>query len=289
MFISSISASRSDVIDECLLKYYRRYVERLPGFEKANEDQLNFGTFVHKVFELGYQLKSSHDLLKLAEAEKQNHKIKKQFFEKLKSCVENFVVWNSAMGETVDTEWEFEVPLDEKNDIKLIGIVDRIIKGSKGGYLIVDYKTSKREKKKSELQMDKQLMGYAYAVHMKFGVPFKDIYCSHFYPVTGHFVMVQFSKILIANWKRKEIDKVWRIRKKTKNDFPAMENMFCNYCEFKPCCPKFNSDEVVKAKLEEQVNLKRKLDEEKALLEMQENPPSNKEEDEAENKPDEGM
>jgi RecB family exonuclease len=114
----------------------------------------------------------------------------------------------------MSTEQTVNVPLDEKHDINFIGVIDRVIKGKDGGYLVVDYKTSKREKKKKTLMDDNQLKGYAWAIHMLYDVPYDKIYCAHYY---------------------------------------------CDWCEYKDACPKFNSEQTVCKRIDEQKELKKKL------------------------------
>jgi hypothetical protein len=266
-FINNISNSRGDVIDQCLLKYKYRYVDRFPGFGNKNQDALNFGSFIHKIFEDGYKLKDMKSLLKIAESERPTYKVPFTDNERMKSCLEHFLVWNSKLGETISAEMSVSVPLDQKNDITFIGIIDRVVKGTDGGYLVIDYKTSKREKKKATLMDDNQLKGYAYAIHTMYDVPYDQIYCSHYYPVTGNFVSVKFSKWQVEKWKKKQIEKVWMIRKKKKDEFWANQNVFCDYCEFQPICHKFNTEAQVCVRLEEQTALKKKLAEDKKLLE----------------------
>lgn len=220
------------------------------------------------MFELGYKDNDIKSLMKLAEQERSKYKIPFQMNDRIKVCMENFVMWNSKLGETISTENLFEVPLDEKNDIKFIGVIDRVIKGSDGGYLVIDYKTSKREKSKKDLLQDKQLMGYAYAIHTLYGVEYNKIFCAHFYPLTKNFIPVSFSKAQIWSWKKKEIDKVWRIRKKTKDGFFPQKNIFCDYCEFQQVCEKFNPPEVVCKRLDEQIKLRDELKEKKKLEEL---------------------
>ena len=256
MFINNISASRSDIIDQCLWKYNLKYNLKIPGFGSKNEESLNFGSFIHKIFELGYKDNDPKLLMKLAESERETYKIPFGMNDRIKVCIENFILWNGKLGETISTEGMFEVPLDAEHDIKYIGIIDRVVKGTDGGYLVIDYKTSKREKKTKDLLDDKQLMGYAYAIHTKYGVDYTKIWCAHYYPVTGNFYPVRFSKAQIWNWKKKEIDKVWRIRKKTKDEFPPQKNIFCDYCEFQPVCPHFSTQEQVCKRLEEQIQLR---------------------------------
>jgi RecB family exonuclease len=262
MYINSISSSKSDIIDQCLWKYNLKYILKLPGFGSKNEDALNFGSYIHKIFELGYKEKDLKSLLKIAESEKTTYKVTFRDNERIKACLENFLLWNQKMGETVSTEKVFNIPLDEKNDIHFIGVIDRVVKGTDGGYLVIDYKTSKREKKKKTLMDDNQLKGYAWAIHETYGVPLEDIYCAHYYPVTGNFVAVKFSKFQIERWKKQQIEKVWRIRKKKKDEFWAQENVFCDWCEYKEACPRFQSEETVCKRIDEQKELKKRLDEE---------------------------
>ena len=257
MFINSISASKSDIIDQCLWKYRLRYILRLPGFGAKNEDALNFGSFIHKIFEVGYKEKDLKSLLKIAEQERSVYKVPFHENDRMKSCLENFLMWNQKLGETVSTEQTFNIPLDQKSDINFIGIIDRVIKGTDGGYLVIDYKTSKREKKKKTLMDDNQLKGYAYAIHETYGVPYNKIYCAHYYPVTGNFVTVKFSKFQVDRWKKLQTEKVWRIRKKKKDEFWAQENVFCNWCEYQEACPNFHSEEVVCKRIDEQKELKK--------------------------------
>jgi ATP-dependent helicase/DNAse subunit B len=285
MFINSISASKSDVIDQCLLKFYLKYVLRLPGFGSQNGEALNFGSFIHKVLELGYRDSDLKSLMKIALSEKKTYKIPFRENDRTKACLENFLSWNQKMGETLSTEMVVTVPLDAERDINFNGVIDRVIKGNAGGYLVIDYKTSKREKKKKDLLLDKQLMGYAYAIHILYNVPISDIHCAHYYPLTNNFVSVSFSKFQIEMWKKREIDKVWRIRKKTKDEFPAQRNIFCDWCEFQPMCSKFNSEAIVTCKMNEQVALRDKMKEEKKLKELLEKESNKQPNNDSSNKP----
>jgi ATP-dependent helicase/DNAse subunit B len=260
MFINNISASRSDIIDQCLWKYNLRYNLKLPAFANPNEESLNFGSYIHKIFELGYNSTDIKDIYKISEEQKTNYKIPFSLKSRTEKCIENFYKWNSSIAQTLSTERMFEVPLDEKGDIKLIGVIDRVILSKEGNYLVVDYKTSKKEKGKADLQSDKQLMGYAYAIHTEYKVPYNKIWCAHYYPVTNNLVPVQFNPVQIHNWRKREIEKVWRIRKKTKDDFPAQQNIFCDWCEYKTACPIFNTQAEVCARIDEAQKKKKELD-----------------------------
>lgn len=209
---------------------------------------MNFGTYIHKIFELGYQLTEVKDLHRLSQQLKEDSNIPSRFENDTKKCINNFLRFNSKLeGETVGVELHDTIPLDKDNDIHFEFVIDRVIKGKDGGYLVIDYKTSKKEKSKSQLYLDKQLKGYAYAIHKLYEVPIEKITCAHFYPKTGNLVAVKFCKADIFYWKSKEIQKVWKIRKKTQNEMQIpMANQFCAFCQFTHICPLQTSSECVK-------------------------------------------
>lgn len=254
MFLETISTSKSDVIDQCLLKYDYRYIRRYPGYPSKNEDALDFGTYMHRIFELGYKCNHIKELEAISENIKSEYKVPLVYKDRIHECLSNFFRLNSGLGETVDVEHEFNLELAQ--GIKFNGFIDRIVKGKDGGYLVIDYKTSKKQKTKMDLLRDKQLTGYAYAVATEFNVPVNKIWCAHYYPITDTLVSVQFTQAAINRWKDKEISKVWNIRKKKKNEFPPMVNQFCDWCEYKDMCPAHCDAELVKTRLEEQEKLK---------------------------------
>ena len=258
MFIETISYSKSSTFSQCKLKYKYKYVERLIGDKPRNKDSLNFGSYIHKVLEEGVEAKCLKDLQVIAEQHKKSYKIPFSYKERTNRCLSNFLNFNGKLGETVATELIYEVTLDKKNNIKQNGIIDRVIKGSNGGYLIIDYKTSKREKNKFELFKDKQLQSYCFAISEQFKVPVDKIVCAHYYPVTGHFVDVKYSRPAIAQWKREEVEKIWYIRKSKSKDLVASENQFCNWCEYHDMCPLFVPCEHMNKRIDEQKKLKPK-------------------------------
>lgn len=241
------------------MKYDYKYNKRIPGFPVETkkddpitmEEKLDFGTYIHRIFELGYKEDNVNEVIKISENIKKDYKLPLVYKDRIKKCINNFFRWNSSLGETIAVEYNFKIELSE--GINYTGYIDRIVKGKDGGYLVIDYKTSKREKTRMELTRNNQLLGYAYAIHKLFNIPLKDIYCGHYYPVTDHFVYVKYSEADIASWKKREINKVWKIRKLKKDEFPPKQNEFCDYCEYKPICTKFNDCFTVSARIEEQL------------------------------------
>jgi len=240
------------------LKYRYRYVDRLPEPEEANTDALHFGSYIHKVFESGVNAKSSDELVRIAEEVRGSYKVSEKYDGKDLTCIYNFVKFNSQLEETVAIELTFEVPV--KDDISLNGVIDRIVKGKDGGYLVIDYKTSKTEKSKVDLYQDSQLKGYVYAISKLYNVPINKIIAAHYYPLTGTFVHVQYSQPQIGSHLKSIVDEVWKIRKCKMEDMKPNRNDFCNWCAYKSACPEFNNLNEVTKKVEELKALKESSD-----------------------------
>lgn len=239
MFLNRISNSKSDIIEQCLLKFYYRYYKRYEGDEPRNQKDLNFGTYIHKIFEDGYQL-DTKGLVELSLKLKEQYNISDNLDKETEKCINNFVKdFNTKIeGETVGVELHDVIPLDKEHDINFEFVIDRVIKGKDGGFLVVDYKTGKKEKSKFDLYRDNQLKGYTYAVSEIFKVPVSKITAALFYPRTGNLVPIKFQTTDILQWKAKEIKKVWSIRKKNKEAMTVPSaNVFCDYCQYKSLCP----------------------------------------------------
>ncbi len=247
MHIDKISESKYKTFKQCKLKYRYKYVDYLPEPDEANTDALHFGSYIHKIFEDGVNIQSEKELVKLSEELRGEYKVSTDYTGKDLICIKNFLEFNKKLGETVATELSFEVELGK--DIKLNGIIDRIIKGKNNTYLIIDYKTSKKEKSKIELYQDTQLKGYTYAVHKMFNVPIKNITVAHYYPLTDNLVNVSYTSNQINSYVKSIIDEVWRIRKAKKESLVATRNEFCNWCPYKSLCPEFNDPLVIEENL----------------------------------------
>ena len=156
MFINTISESKSKIFKECQLKYRYRYVDRLKE-QSSNTDALHFGSYIHKIFEDGVAATTLAELTNIADETRKDYSFSETYDPKIEVCLKNFLRFNATLSETVATEMVYEVVYDKEKDIKLNGVIDRIIKGKDGGYLVIDYKTSKRELKEIDLYQDRQL------------------------------------------------------------------------------------------------------------------------------------
>lgn len=247
MFINTISESKYSTFRQCKLKYRYKYIDRYEEDKGTNTDALHFGSYIHKILEDGVESTTFLELEQIAESLKPNYTFGKAYNPKIDICIKNFLKFNASLTETVATELVYEV--EAKGDITLNGIIDRVVIGKGGGYLIIDYKTSKREKSKMELFQDTQLKGYCYAVHKLYGVPIDEITVAHYYPLTDNLVTCKYSTTQIHNYLKNIVEEVWRIRKLKKVEFCPSENKFCNWCSYKSICPVFNSPNEVEGRL----------------------------------------
>tara|TARA_R110002020_G_scaffold9704_8_gene38015 strand:+ start:531 stop:1208 length:678 start_codon:yes stop_codon:yes gene_type:complete len=213
-------------------------------------DALRFGSYIHKILEDGVKATTMDELNQIAEIEKPNYEFSKSYTPKIEKCLRNFLRFNASLNETVGTELTYEIDLDEEKNIKQNGIIDRVVKGKDGGYLVIDYKTSKREKTKFDLYQDTQLKGYCYAIHKMYNVPIGNIVMAHYYPITDNFVHVSYTSSQIRAYTRTIIDEVWKIRKSKMVDLGPCRNEYCNWCAYKSLCPLFADSRDIDKKIQ---------------------------------------
>ncbi len=256
MFINTISNSKRDTFNQCKLKYRYRYVERIDDYDSSNTDALHFGSYIHQIFEDGIKATEISELNKLAEDNKETYSFSSAYDKKIEPCLKNFLRLNASLPEEGIPEQHFDLEVAE--GITMNGYIDRIVKGKEGGYLVIDYKTSKREKSKVELYQDPQLKGYVYAVHKLYDVPLNKITAAHYYPLTDNLVTVQYTANQIHSHIRSVVDDVWKIRKAKKCDLVPVRNQFCNWCGYKSLCPEFTENSLIDQRLDEAKSKKKK-------------------------------
>ena len=239
MFINKISPSKLKTYNECKKKYQFKYVDYLKGIynENSNTDALQYGSYVHKIFELGTELETIEELQTLAGELRDNYTFSSVKEKNLQLILENFFVFNKKLEETISNEMVFE--LDITDDFKINGIIDRVIKGKSGSYLVVDYKTSRRPTPKHELFSDPQMLMYAFAVSKLMNVPVEKVSVAHYYPHLDKLVSVKFGRTQMSVFLRGLKEKIWEIRKKKKVQLNPNLNQYCNWCQHKDLCPEF--------------------------------------------------
>ena len=242
MYIKGFSPSKLNVFDECQKKFLYKYVHYLPEDynDGLSQDALQYGSYIHKILEDGVEAESIEELKEHAIRLRPRYQFEGREEDTLK-CIKNFFRFNNQLTESVSTEMKFKVEV--LPDLEVNGIIDRVVKGGTGKYLVIDYKTSKREKTKRELYNDPQLMIYTAAIAQMYGCPISDVTVAHYYPLTGNLVSVRYMPSHVASFLKKVDQKKWAIRKKKAEDFKPRLNQFCDWCGYKQLCPKFGGTE----------------------------------------------
>jgi putative RecB family exonuclease len=237
MYIENVSPSKIKVFQECKLKYKLKYIDRVPDDYNPNssKDALQFGSYIHKILEDGVGATTEKELWDIASSIREQYVFGEQKEKLTGKCITNFLAFNSQLSDTVSTEQFFSVKF---KDFTLNGIIDRVVKGKEGGYLVIDYKTSKRAMSQRDLYTDPQMIMYAAAVNKQYDVPFDKITVSHYYPHLDKFVTVKYTAATVNSYLNGKLKpQIWDIRKRKLGQFPPVPNRFCDWCGYRDICP----------------------------------------------------
>lgn len=251
MRLNKISESKANTFKECRYKFKVKYVDKIPELE-TGDGAMQFGSYIHKILEDGVNATTYQELEAIAESVKANYTFNPSYNSKLKPCLENFLKFNAKLTNTIATEHQFEIKLGKS--VIFNGVIDRLIGGDNGDILVIDYKTSKNEKSKADLYQDNQLKGYTFAVSKLYNKRYDKIHVAHFYPITGHFIPLQYTQSQINAWLKSMERTVGMIRKTKKDECMPSRNVFCNHCAYKSICPEFNDALTIKQRLHEYTN-----------------------------------
>ena len=249
MYCETISNSKRETFRQCRLKYKYNYVNRYEDTDPGNTGALHFGSFIHEVFEHCTGATSIDQLWSKANEIKDKYKFPEKYNKDIEKCFKNFLRFNSSLPKESLVEHHFVEEI--ASGIKHEGYIDRIVKAPTGDVLVIDYKTSRREKTKFDLFNDPQGKSYVYAAHRLTGVPIAKITFAHYYPLTNNVVAATYTEGTIRQHIKSVVDDVWTIRKCKSDDLYPSKNDFCNWCSYKSICPLYNDPEVVKGRLDE--------------------------------------
>jgi len=206
-----------------------------------NTDHLQFGSYLHRIFELGIKCTKLEELLIIAKEERDNYTFFESRNKEIKNHLMNFLVFAGRVRDNViATEQSIEIPILDSKGKEVFSTnpkIDLLVQGKRGKILIVDFKTGKNEKTQFELLKDNQLRFYTMVVSESMNIPVNKVSASLMYTKSGRLTNpITYTPQMIASFKKGCIDDVWRLRKKKKLDLAPRLNRFCNWCQFKGLC-----------------------------------------------------
>jgi putative RecB family exonuclease len=245
------SHSKISAFEQCPLKYKFRYIDKIIVIEKSIEAFL--GKVVHSALEWLYlQVKKNSipqidDVLICYKNKWQqgydekviiiNSELSKEdYFNKgIKFITDYYFTHFPFDDNTLETEKEILIYLDEQKEYQIRGFIDRLVYNlGTGEYEIHDYKTSNSMPSQEKIQNDRQLSLYSIAIKELFGED-KDVLLVWHYLAYNQRLTLKKTKEQLEELKKKTLDVIKKIE--SEKEFPACVSKLCNWCEYRDMCP----------------------------------------------------
>jgi len=136
-------------------------------------------------------------------------------------------------GKTISLEERILINLDESDDYRLCGYVDRLTKAEDGCYEIHDYKTCSRLSSLETTETDRQLALYSIGVKERYPDVKNIRLVWHFLKFDREIDSVRTDAEL-EELKKNTIQLIDTIE--NTEEFPTHPSKLCDWCKFKPMC-----------------------------------------------------
>jgi len=252
------SHSKLSTFEQCKLKYKFKYIDKIvPKVEKSIEAHL--GSSVHLALEWLYaQIKQGHSpslddlIIHYIEVWKKDYRpeiliVKNGFTEKdylekgMKFLIDYYQENKPFDDNTIELEKKIFINLDNENEIKLIGYIDRLVHDLEtGNFEIHDYKTANSQPQEDHGEKDRQLALYSIAIKEAFGSDREVKLVWHFLAHNKKIISKRTNEQL-AQLKEETLSLINEIE--NTKEFPPTKSALCEWCEYKDICPVWkNSD-----------------------------------------------
>ena len=241
-----LSFTRVDVFEQCPRRFRYQYVDRLP---QAPAPQLSFGSSLHATLEWLYDrkhpvlpsledtLQALYDTWDTAGYVDVDREEQLVAYEHARSIVSERHARIAQEGFRLPAAVEawFELPFDD--DIVVVGAIDRIDAHEDGSLHVIDYKTNRRARTRSQVRSSLQLAIYALATEELYGRAPTTVALD--FIVAGVTVTVPVEELDLASVPRRLAAVARRIR--SGEDTPT-PNRLCDWCDFKDVCPAWTGE-----------------------------------------------
>lgn len=249
------SNSRLSLFEDCPHKYKLHYIDRVET-ERAESVEAFLGSRVHETLEKLYrdlQFQKDDSLEELIDYYKNEWEkkwndavviVKKEYKEKnyldmgvkyITDYYQRFKPFNQL--KTISIEQEIIFALDEDENYKIKGKLDRLTESDTGVYNIHDYKTSINLPPIEKIHKDRQLALYAIGVKQKYPDVRKVNLIWHYLAYDKDYYSTRTDEQLeeVRNQTIKLIDDIEK-----EEVFPAKPSYLCEWCEYKPVCKQWS-------------------------------------------------
>lgn len=240
-----LSFSRIDLYRQCPLRYRYRYIDGLP---EQPSPALSFGSSIHAALERFWDRKlpdpppvetlldalyAHWDTAGFAAVDRSEQA---RYYRHARDVL---VRHHERFAETrlapVAVEQWFEVPLPDA--VTLVGSIDLVVPTAEGGIGIVDWKTNRAAKRRSDVAASLQLAIYALASRHLWG--HEPDWVALDFVVPGVRVQVDREDI--------DLDRALRVVGETAaairaGHFPATPSPLCRWCDFRGECPAWEGE-----------------------------------------------
>jgi putative RecB family exonuclease len=257
-----LSFSRIDLYGTCPRSFRYRYVDRLPSKPSPH---LSFGSSVHAALEEFHDrtlperpdvdalLAALYDHWDRAGFAQLPRDEQLRFYRHAQDVLRRYHARGSLEGRrVVATEAWFEVPF--AYEAVVVGSIDRVDVDDDGALHVVDYKTNRRARSRTDVAGSLQLALYALACQHLYGQLPASVALD--FVVPGVTVAVDLDELDLDAARTAVLDTAAAIREAR---FPTTPNRLCDWCDHRAVCPAWSPDgEVVYGELATEVVARRR-------------------------------
>ena len=246
------SHSKLSTFEQCPLKFKYKYIDKIKPLIKGTIET-HLGKAVHSTLEWVYKKAKNKEpplmdeiIKHYVETWERNYEpeiliVKKEltqadYFNKgVEFLIHYYNKYYPFKDGTIECEKKVEIFLDEKEEYKVIGFIDRLVYNLETKeYEIHDYKTANSLPQKEKIDNDRQLALYSIAVKELFGKDKKIKLIWHYLAYNKKIESKRTDEEL-KKLKEKTLELIKKIE--STKVFPYNKSILCNWCEFKPICP----------------------------------------------------